>query len=144
MRRACGLLTVLAALTSCSHGAAAKTVTIRSSGGEVQVRAEVADDDAERERGLSGRTALGADDGMVFLFDAPVDARFWMKDTTIPLSIAFWGRDGAILEIDDMAPCRADPCPTFGPGRPFVGALEVNRGFFAEHAVAEGDHVALG
>ncbi len=112
--------------------------------GEVTLLVEVADDPAERARGLSGRERLPPDAGMAFLWDEPVEARFWMKDTLIPLQIAFWGEDGRILAVLDMEPCRADPCPTYGPDEPFIGAVEANAGWFTEHGVAPGDTVTLG
>ena len=67
-----------------------------------------------------------------------------MKDTLIPLSIAFWDEDGRIVGIQDMEPCTADPCPTYGSPEPYVGALEVNQGFFDEHGVVIGDRIELG
>jgi uncharacterized protein len=116
---------------------------IGTDGGTVFVEAEVADTDAERAEGLMGRTSLDADAGMVFLWEGPVETTFWMKDTLIPLSIAFWNERGRIVEILDMAPCRQDDCPSYGPDEPFVGALEVNRGFFDDHGVEVGDSVFL-
>ena len=123
--------------------AAVTSVTLRGSQGAVQVQVEKADSPAEREKGLMGRTSLGADGGMVFVFaDGPVTDRFWMKDTHIPLSIAFWDADGSILAIHDMDPCTADPCPTYGAPVPYVGALEVTQGFFEEHGIHVGDTIA--
>ena len=66
-----------------------------------------------------------------------------MKDTQIPLSIAFWRAGGRIVSIMDMPPCRVDPCPSFRPATPYVGALEVHRGFFERHGVEVGDRVEL-
>jgi uncharacterized protein len=68
---------------------------------------------------------------------------FWMKDTVIPLSIAFWDDDGRIVSILDMDPCTEDPCPTYGPDEPFVGAVEVDPGTFERHGVTPGDRVQL-
>jgi uncharacterized membrane protein (UPF0127 family) len=110
----------------------------------VRVTVEEADTPAERAHGLMGRTSLGTDEGMVFVFDGPTDGSFWMKDTLIPLSIAFWDEDGRIVGIRDMEPCTADPCPTYGSPEPYVGALEVDQGFFAEHGVVIGDRIELG
>lgn len=104
---------------------------------------EVADEPAERSVGLMGRTSLPEDRGMVFLFDGPVSTSFWMKDTLIPLSIAFWTEDQRIVAILDMEPCEADPCPTYGPGVPFVGAVEANQGWFERNGVRVGDGVEL-
>jgi uncharacterized membrane protein (UPF0127 family) len=66
-----------------------------------------------------------------------------MKDTLIPLSIAFWNESGAIVAILDMEPCPDDECPSYDPGVDFVGALEVNQGFFDEHGIDVGDRVRL-
>jgi uncharacterized membrane protein (UPF0127 family) len=66
-----------------------------------------------------------------------------MKDTPIPLSIAFWDRRDRIVALLDMEPCRADPCPTYDAGVPYVGAVEANQGFFANHGVTTGDRVEL-
>jgi uncharacterized protein len=75
----------------------------------------------------------------VFLFDAQTRAAFWMKDTLIPLSILFWQGDGRIIDILDMQPCRADPCPVYRASAPYVGAIEMNRGAFARLGVEVGD-----
>lgn len=90
-----------------------------------------------------GRTALPSDQGMVFVFGRPTTDRFWMKDTLIPLSIAFWDERNRVVAILDMPPCRADPCPTYGPDQPYDGAVEVNLGYFADHGIEVGDHVEL-
>jgi uncharacterized membrane protein (UPF0127 family) len=66
-----------------------------------------------------------------------------MKDTLIPLSIAFWNEQDRIVAILDMEPCEADPCPSYDPEVEFEGALEVNQGFFEEHGVEVGDTVEL-
>ena len=66
-----------------------------------------------------------------------------MKDTLIPLSIAFWDGRGRIVRILDMTPCRADPCPTYDPRVAYRGALEVNRGAFKRWGVQRGDRVRL-
>ena len=104
---------------------------------------EIAETEPARQRGLMDRTSLGRDSGMAFLFDSPVQVGFYMKDTLIPLSIAFWDQNLRIVTILDMAPCRADPCPDYFAQRPFVGAVEANQGFFAEHGIGVGDKVEL-
>jgi uncharacterized membrane protein (UPF0127 family) len=118
-------------------------VVIEAADGPVSVDVEVADEGFERRAGLMGRTSLPADAGMAFLFPEPTGGSFWMKDTLIPLSIAFWDEDGAIVAILDMQPCRDDDCPSYDPGVDFVGALEVNQGFFDEHRIDVGDRVRL-
>ena len=62
------------------------------------------------------RETLPADAGMAFVYPEDVRGAFWMKDTLIPLSIAFYSGDGRILKILDMEPCKADPCPLYDPG----------------------------
>jgi uncharacterized membrane protein (UPF0127 family) len=119
------------------------TAVISTAEGEVELSVEVADDDAERARGLMFRTSLPEDDGMVFLYPEPTAGAFWMKNTLIPLSIAFFDADGTILRILDMEPCRSDPCPLYDPETPFTGALEVNRGAFDRLGVTEGDRIVV-
>jgi uncharacterized membrane protein (UPF0127 family) len=103
----------------------------------------VADTEAERERGLMERTSLARDGGEVFVFGGTVDATFWMKDTLIPLSIAFWDASGTIVDLSEMVPCTADPCPRYGSRAPYTHALEMNAGWFADHGVTIGDTVEL-
>jgi len=119
------------------------SVTIRTASGPVELDVELADTNRERSVGLMGRETIGPHDGMAFTFGEPIEGTFWMKDTLIPLSIAFWDADGRIVGILDMAPCTDDPCPTYGPGVPFVGALEVEQGGFEEHGVEVGDRLEL-
>jgi uncharacterized membrane protein (UPF0127 family) len=64
-----------------------------------------------------------------------------MKDTLIPLSIAFIDDENRIISIQDMDPCTEDPCPGFAPKQPYWAALEVNQGAFAEWGVEVGDVV---
>jgi uncharacterized membrane protein (UPF0127 family) len=134
-----------ATLAACtSHDPGRRPVArISTSAGPVVLQVTVADTDAERQRGLQGVRHLGTDAGEVFLFPRPSTSAFWMKDTPLPLSIAFWGPAGRILAMRDMPPCRADLCPTYRPDRPILGALEANRGFFARHGVEVGDRIVV-
>jgi uncharacterized membrane protein (UPF0127 family) len=116
---------------------------ITSDDGARTVTVEVADTAAERRRGLMGRTSLPRDHGMAFLYDEDTDGGFWMKDTLIPLSIAFFDGEGRIVRILDMEPCRRDPCPVYRPGAGYRGALEVRRGSFARWGVAAGDTITI-
>jgi uncharacterized membrane protein (UPF0127 family) len=137
------VLAVLVAACSNRPDAASTLVRIRTSTGGVAVHALIADTNAERRRGLAGRRRLARDAGMAFLFSRPVRVAFWMKDTRIPLSIAFWGRRGRIVAIMDMSPCRSRGCPSYRPAVPYQGALEANRGFFQAHGVDVGDRVEI-
>ena len=124
------------------HGAAANPihVRIRTAGGTIELEnLEVARTPEAWARGLMRRASLPEDGGMVFLFDGQTRAAFWMKDTLIPLSILFWQGDGRIIDILDMSPCRADPCPVYRASAPYVGAIEMNRGAFERLGVEVGD-----
>jgi uncharacterized protein len=110
---------------------------------ETTVAVEVANTPAERERGLMGRASLPQDEGMVFVYDEDTAGPFWMKDTLVPLSIAFYGGDGSILRILHMTPCKSDPCPLYVPGVAYRGALEVNRGAFDRWGISEGDRLRI-
>ena len=144
------LLVLLALGVACSGGdaeppapRAEAAVVIRTADGPVELDVELADTSDERATGLMGRESIGRFDGMAFTFGGPTDGTFWMKNTLIPLSIAFWGEDGRIVGIIDMEPCTDDPCPTYGPGVAYVGALEVEQGAFEEHGVKVGDVLEL-
>jgi uncharacterized membrane protein (UPF0127 family) len=115
------------------------TAIIETDDGPVMVNVEVAATDEERARGLMNRESLDEDSGMLFLFFEPASGGFWMKNTLIPLSIAFFNRDGEILRILDMAPCKKEPCKVYDPGVTYSGALEVNQGALEEWGVEEGD-----
>lgn len=95
----------------------------------------VADTRALRQRGLMGRESLPPDAGMVFVFEEDTGGGFWMKDTLIPLSIAFLDDSGQIVDILDMEPCQADPCPVYTPDATYRYALEANEGFFEDHGI---------
>ncbi|WP_337845370.1 DUF192 domain-containing protein [Thermus sp.] len=117
------------------------TLYVESGGKRHLLKVEVADTPERQAQGLMFRKTLGEDEGMVFLFPEPTGGGFWMKNTLIPLSIAFFDRQGVILRILDMEPCRKDPCPVYYPGVVYQGALEVNRGWFAHRGVRPGDRV---
>jgi uncharacterized protein len=145
LMRRLALTAVLLALAACGGGGADEgaRVVIATSEGDVVVHVEVADTEAERSHGLMGRRTLAPDAGMAFVFPEPDRGAFWMKDTLIPLSIAFYDEDGRILRILDMEPCQRDPCRLYDPGVAYRGALEVSRGAFRRWGVAEGDRLRL-
>ncbi len=99
---------------------------------------EVARSDAQRAKGLMGRTALGPREGMLFVFDRDQHLEFWMKDTRIPLSIAFLSVEGRILEIVDMAPFSQKVVRSRLSSR---YALELRQGEFREIGAGEGTFV---
>lgn len=120
-----------------------RAVIIETDGGTVLVRADVADTPAERRKGLSGRSEIPRDFGMVFVYFEPTTTGFWMKDTLVPLSIAWFDEDGRIFEIRDLPLCRSEPCPVYTPHRPYRGALEVARGAFDDWGVEVGDTIRI-
>lgn len=117
------------------------TLTVATADGTRAFDVEIAETDATRQRGLMGRSSVPPGTGMVFLFDAPTDGAFWMKDTLIPLTIVFWDADGEVVDVLEMLPCEADPCPYYRPDERYVGALEVARG--EADGITDGDDVAL-
>jgi uncharacterized membrane protein (UPF0127 family) len=120
-----------------------RTLVIDASGGEkVEVRVEVADNVFERARGLMYRTALGVNRGMLFVYPQEQRLSFWMKNTLIPLSIAYIDSKRRIVDIQDMKPLDDEP-PSYVSADPAQYALEVNRGFFEEWGVKVGDRVEL-
>lgn len=110
---------------------------------DATVAAEVVADDEGRQRGLMHREELDTDAGMLFLFAEPSSGGFWMKNTLIPLSIAYMSWEGdqdlRVLAVLDMEPCTADPCPGYPPGMSYDAALEVNQGWFDRNGVIPGD-----
>ncbi len=107
---------------------------------EVEVEVEIADDEAEQRRGLMERTELAENAGMLFVFDREAPRSFWMRNTLIPLSIAYIAADGRIVDIQDMQPLDETSHPSAEPAQ---YALEVNQGFFAERGIEVGDVVEI-
>jgi uncharacterized protein len=136
-RLACAVLVLL--LAGCGSNDDSPRAVIQTGDGDVIVHVEIADTSSERARGLMGRTELAADAGMVFVFPQDSTSAFWMKDTLIPLSIAFYDNGGRIVRILDMEPCWQDPCPVYDPSAAYRGALEVNKGAFRRFGVEVGD-----
>jgi uncharacterized membrane protein (UPF0127 family) len=100
-----------------------------------RIRAEVADTMATRMQGLMHRKSLPTNGGMVFVFDENATHCMWMKNTFIPLSVAFIDEAGAITNIADMQPhSEQSHCAS----RPARYALEMNKGWFAERGIKPG------
>lgn len=117
--------------------------TMTSLTSSIEIDALLADDHDERAHGLMYRPRMRDDLGMGFLYDADTNGGFWMKNTLIPLSIAFFDSNGTILRIMDMEPCTEDPCPVYDPQVTYRGALEVNQGMFDDWGISEGDHLEV-
>ena len=112
--------------------------------GGASVAAEVADDDASRARGLSGRDRLDPDAGMLFVLpgDSP---SFWMKGMRFPIDIV-WIRGARVVDVTADVPPPAgtnEALATYSPERPANRALEVNAGWADQHGVERGDRVRV-
>jgi uncharacterized membrane protein (UPF0127 family) len=136
--------TMAAPGTTVAAGEAAGTVDYRlepADGDPVTVRLEVAADPASRARGLMEREQVPPGTGMVFLYPADVAEAFWMKNTLVPLSIAFVAADGRVVSVAEMTPCKADPCPSYAPAGPYRYAVELAAGSFGAAGVGPGARV---
>lgn len=102
------------------------------------ISAEVANTEVTRETGLMFRREMGKDDGMLFVFPDTAPRAFWMKNTLIPLNIAFIDEKGIILNLWEMPPMTENPFESAGPAK---YALEMNTGWFTSNGAKPGDQV---
>jgi uncharacterized protein len=123
-------------LGSCTPGLEKVTIGV----GNEEFVVEVARAGADQERGLMNRKKLGPREGMIFVYGSERRMSFWMKNTLIPLSIAFVASDGEILQIEDLQPLDLTPIPSRLSAR---FALEVNKGAFARAGARVGDRLRL-
>ena len=96
---------------------------------------EIADELHERQKGLMFRTTMPENEGMLFVYDAMAERRFWMKNTSIPLSIAYIDNTGVIVHIADMQPFSEVGVSSVYPAQ---YALEMNQGWFGAHNITVG------
>ncbi|HEU0168719.1 MAG TPA: DUF192 domain-containing protein [Chloroflexota bacterium] len=118
------------------------TVTIDAASGPLVLRVDVAQTEVQHEFGLMYRNSMPPDCGMVFVFQPPADAKqiaFWMKDTLIPLSIAFVLPNDSIESLQEMA-AMDDQTLHYAP-QDYEFAIEANKGYFTSHGVAVGDKI---
>jgi uncharacterized membrane protein (UPF0127 family) len=106
--------------------------------GSHPIKVEIAAEEPQRMQGLMYRKSMPKEEGMLFVFDEPGYHSMWMKNTLIPLSVAFIDKDGVILNILDMEPQTEDSHMAAGPA---VYALEANKGWFAGKKIKPGDKV---
>ncbi|HEX2258792.1 MAG TPA: DUF192 domain-containing protein [Actinomycetota bacterium] len=116
---------------------------VRGNQALLDLQVEIAETPDVQASGLMNVRDLPPTAGMVFLFQAPARSSFHMKDTLIPLDIAFWDERMVIVDILQMVPCEQDPCQIYTPSHDYVAALEVNRGLLASKGVRLGDRVML-
>lgn len=124
-----------AGLLSAVVWAQAALPVIELNAGFHRIEAEVAATDRHRQTGLMNRQSMPAQRGMLFVFDQDHTHCMWMRNTPLPLSVAFIDADGAIINIADMQPLSDD---SHCARRPARYALEMNRGWFAQRGIAAG------
>ena len=106
--------------------------------GKTAIQVELAKTESQRAKGLMFRTHLGVNSGMLFDFGAPAKVCMWMKNTYIPLSVAFIDQDGVIVNIENMEPLTIDSHCSNGLVR---YALEMNHGWFVTRKISPGGKV---
>ena len=109
--------------------------TVRLNAGIHNIQAELAQTPEERSVGLMHRPSMAAPHGMLFAFEQPATQCFWMKNTLLPLSIAFLADDGTVVNIADMQPQTTE---SHCSAQPVRYALEMNQGWFAKRGVKSG------
>jgi uncharacterized membrane protein (UPF0127 family) len=138
-RRSLGVFAVLGALLAAPGTVLADpllTFPLEVRGHEL--RAELANTDETRRTGLMFRKSLAENGGMLFVYEVPGRHAMWMKNTLVPLSVAFIGRDGRIINIEDMEPLSEQAHASRGEA---WYSLEVNRGWFAKRGIRPGDRL---
>jgi uncharacterized membrane protein (UPF0127 family) len=142
------LVSVLTAALVVPQGYDAVVLRVTDAGGVVHEWCVlVADTEVKREHGLMGVDNLGGYDGMLFTFDSPTSDSFYMFQTRLPLSIAFFAKGGGFISAADMPPCTADRpgnCPLYSAKAAYVDALEVPMGGLGALAVGPGSSIAPG
>ncbi len=129
------VLASLLCATALAQTGPQKLPSIRLNAGIHNIQAEVAQSPDERSTGLMFRKEMGTNEGMLFAFDQPAQQCFWMKNTLLPLSIAFIADDGSIVNIDHMKPQTLEShCST----QPVRFVLEMNEGWFDKRGIKPG------
>ncbi len=112
---------------------------ISTNGIKKNINVEIALTDNERQQGLMFRQSLGKNSGMLFVFSFEQYQSFWMKNTYVPLSIAYIDKSGRIIDIQNMKPL--DTAISYPSKKKAMYALEVNMGWFKENGITEGSEV---
>ncbi len=130
------LVSALLGLTLCAAASAQNAMPVMElSAGFHRIEAEVAANDQSRQVGLMNRTAMPAQRGMLFVFPQERTHCMWMRNTLMPLSVAFIDADGVIINIENMQPQTEDNHCARVPAR---YALEMNLGWFAQRGIKPG------
>jgi hypothetical protein len=121
----------------------ARRAEVRLPSGRLIV-AEIADTPERIQRGYMFRREVGDGEGMIFVFPEPGIHSFWMKNTLVPLDMLWLEEDGRVIHVEaSVPPCRADPCPGYGPPRKARYVLEVRGGTAAREGLVIGDRVRI-
>lgn len=132
------LLAVFSVIPGPTQAQGAVLPTVELDIGPVRVSAELAATPASRQQGLMGRQNLLADHGMLFVFPVETTTCFWMRNTPLPLSIAFIDSEGRIVNIANMQPMtETSHCPQ----SPVLYALEMQQGWFSDNGIKPGAQV---
>ena len=129
---------LLMILLACPQ-AQAQMPRIELNAGFHRIDAEVAADQQNRMQGLMNRRSMAANQGMLFVFTQPDRHCMWMRNTLLPLSVAFLDEQGQILNIEDMKPQTENNHCASSPAR---FALEMNQGWFASKGIKAGQHIS--
>ena len=132
------LLLAVLGLACWAQDAPQKLAAIRLNAGMHLIQAELATTPDQRGIGLMFRKNMGANEGMLFVFGQPSEQCFWMKNTLLPLSIAFLADDGTVVNLDDMKPLTLDGHCSKKAVR-YV--LEMNDGWFAKRGIKAGSKI---
>ena len=108
--------------------------------GSAKLKAKIAKKTRDQALGLMFIKDMASDQGMLFTYPQPQRLSFWMKNTTIPLSIAFIDENYKIFQIEDLIPGNEESVKSNSPG---IGALEVNQGWFKQNNIKIGDKISL-
>ena len=132
-----------ASLCACATASGGGDAWVELKGKRFEV--EIADDAAERERGLMFRDEMAADHGMIFVHDAEETQSYWMKNTKIPLDILYFDHARKFVSVAHAPPCSlGDNCPPFPSEGPALYVLELNAGTAEQLGVKPGDELKLG
>jgi uncharacterized membrane protein (UPF0127 family) len=143
LARYAAILSLLCATAACATGSGDdRWVEVKGK----RFTVEVADDDAERARGLMFRDQMAADQGMLFIHDQEAPQAYWMKNTRIPLDIFYFDATRKLVSVQRrVPPCSlGDQCPPFPSDGPALYVLELNAGLADELGVKPGDTMVFG
>ena len=136
-RLGAALMTIAASLAH-AQGVPQDLPAVTLQAGMHNIRAALAQTPDQRQTGLMFRRSMAQHEGMLFVFDEPSQQCFWMKNTLMPLSIAFIGDDGTVVNVDEMKPQTLD---NHCSDKPVRYVLEMNQGWFAKRGIKSGSRI---